>query len=59
MACQTASLVVIAREAPAASCPVVDALSLRRSGSLAVYPDAGKLKVVSASERGGARLWSP
>lgn len=58
-ACRTASLVIIARDAPGAPCAVLDAAHLRRTGALAVWPEAGKLRLVSAAERTGRRLWSP
>jgi len=59
-ACKTASLVVIAREAPTGQpCPVFDAIKLRQTGSLAVYTEDGKLRLVSASDLAGLRLWSP
>ena len=59
-ACQTAAVVVIARDAPGpSSCTVLDETALRETGSVAIYADQGKLRLVTANERSGRRLWSP
>ncbi len=58
-ACRTAALVVIARPVPqAVPCPVIDGEKLRETGALAVYADAGELRLVAANTWGGQRLWS-
>jgi competence protein ComEC len=59
-ACQTASLVIIAREAISTGhCLVLDARKLRETGAIAAYPGASTLRLVSANEWSGTRFWSP
>ncbi|MCP3969038.1 MAG: ComEC family competence protein [Rhodobacteraceae bacterium] len=58
-ACERAALVIVNSDAEASGqCAVYDQRALRHSGSLAVYPEEGKLIVISAAEHGGTRLWS-
>jgi len=58
-ACQEAALVILARAAPRpAPCAVIDQEKLRVSGALALYSDAGKLRLVGARQQQGRRLWS-
>ncbi len=58
-ACRTAALVVIARPVSDPSpCPVIDGEKLRETGALAVYAEAGALRLVAANTWGGLRLWS-
>ncbi|MDJ0825149.1 MAG: ComEC/Rec2 family competence protein [Rhodobacter sp.] len=58
-ACRTAALVIIAKAVDAPrGCPLFDAGKLRKTGALAIYPQPKGLRLVTASERGGRRLWS-
>jgi competence protein ComEC len=58
-ACRTASLVVIAREVEApANCKLMTGRALRATGSLAVFPAPGALRIVSANDGDGRRPWS-
>lgn len=40
------------------ACIMIDAISLKESGALAIYQDAEKLRVVSSKARAGQRLWN-
>lgn len=58
-ACETADLVVLAREVPGPKpCLVMDAVNLRNTGALAVYQRAGKMHLVPTDVPDKARLWS-
>lgn len=58
-ACETADLVILAREVPGVhDCLVMDAVKLRETGALAVYPEAGTLRLVSTDDPGRKRLWT-
>jgi len=59
-ACQRADLVVLsmtADEVPE-GCRIFDEEALRATGALALYPEAGGLRVVSVDEMSGARPWT-
>lgn len=59
-ACQTASLVIIAKPASATGrCLLLDTEKLRETGAIAAYPGSSALRLVSANEQSGRRLWSP
>jgi len=66
-ACTGGALVILAGDAPegwkpqgaGADCDLWDRRRLRRSGSLAIWPDpAGGLRIVTAREVAGSRLWN-
>lgn len=58
-ACRTADLVILGKDIDTEMpCLVLDVKKLRRTGSLAIYPDTDGLMVVGAKTRLGARLWS-
>lgn len=59
-ACREAALVVIARDVDdAPGCSLFDPKKLRNTGSLAIFSARRGLRLVTASEIGGRRLWSP
>ncbi len=60
--CGTADLLVFTAEPevpPAGPCRVITPETLRRSGALALVGQADGLRLQSAAELGGHRLWSP
>lgn len=58
-ACDTADLVVTsARVETPAGCQLFQPDTLRETGSLAIYPGAEGLRVVTAAERAGTRRWN-
>lgn len=57
-ACRTAALVIVPKGGTDTPCLVIDEEKLRKIGALAVYPEADRLRLVGAKERGGARLWA-
>ncbi len=57
--CRTASLVIFAGEAGASGpCTLLNQTELRKTGSLAIYPEEDRLRLVGARSR-SYRLWSP
>ena len=59
-ACQSAALVVIVKDVPAASpCLLLTAREMRDTGAIAVYARDGELQLIKAHSLSGARLWSP
>lgn len=58
-ACRIADMVILSVEAEApAGCTLYDAAALRVTGSLAIWPEGEGVRVVTAAERSGARLWN-
>jgi len=57
-ACRTAAMVIVPKADVDAPCLVIDEEKLRDLGALAVYPEAGRLRLVGAKQQGGARLWT-
>ena len=58
-ACRTAELVVVNVQVGAREgCAIYDAKRLMKTGSLAVEPTSQGLKVTTARDVGGLRLWS-
>ncbi len=58
-ACRRAVLVIVTGDVgPADECQVLDPGHLRDTGSLAIWPGPEKLRIVSAAELGGRRLWT-
>jgi competence protein ComEC len=59
-ACGTVAMVIVNVAAdPPEGCRLYDIRRLRDTGALAVYPGPDGLRVVSAREKSGRRLWSP
>jgi competence protein ComEC len=57
--CSGASLLVTTVEDEIErSCPVFDVPALRLTGALAIYTDGEEIKIVTASDLSGARLWN-
>ena len=58
-ACAGGGLVILAgiAETPPATCALIDEALLRKTGALAIWADAGGLRIVPA--RAAARLWQP
>ena len=57
--CATSALVIAANEvAPPIGCVVYDLARLRETGSLAIWPSEDGLRIVTAAELSGRRLWS-
>lgn len=58
-ACQSASLVILSGELPAkAPCQVLDRKVLASLGAVALFPDENGLRLVSARQQAGDRLWN-
>ncbi|MDJ0627211.1 MAG: ComEC/Rec2 family competence protein [Rhodobacter sp.] len=59
-ACGSARLVVVGtRVDTTGPCLLYDPEKLRKTGSLAIYPEAGGLRLVTVADVSGERLWSP
>ena len=60
-ACAQGGLVIVAQRLttdPPAGCAVLDARYLQRSGALAFWPEADGVRVVSAEDAAGQRMWT-
>lgn len=57
--CKGADWLVVNSDPPAGlDCTVIDPASLRRTGALALYATDKAVRIVTAHERAGARLWN-
>ena len=58
-ACRTADLVILAKDVTKPpGCVLLNEKNLRKTGALAIYPNAGSLRLIGAKDIGGTRLWS-
>ncbi|MCB2115138.1 MAG: ComEC/Rec2 family competence protein [Rhodobacteraceae bacterium] len=59
-ACAPGTLVVLSEEwtGPRGACLIFDLARLRETGAIAVYPEAEGVRIVTARDAAGARLWN-